>query len=325
MGGRAQKKAAAESALEGAKAKHQACHEARVAAQKAVHEAEKSLKAAEKESNAAEKDSQKIADKKGMLEGVLGTEFASLRDGSSAGAQGKKAMDKVLKVGREYELDSTILQTFPVACKAAADARSEFQKKMFDVLEAGIKENVDKLAQSLAEAEATKGQKQQATTDAKAALDSAKAAESDAVTAEKDANTAEKDAKKELSQADKILYDIWSDMKKVCDAQDDAAGTLKHFKEHIMVTFEQLKEKVPEPEPVEPEVPEAPLDAPMTEAAPVETAPAEPAPADRVASSASLGADRVASSASLGADRVASSGSFGADRVASGASFSSGY
>jgi len=262
---RTKQKQVAEAGLEAAKNKLEASKQGKAAAQQAVHDAQGALRAAEKEAAVVEKETQVHADSKATLSNLLATEFALLKNDTSAGPAGKKAVAKLLALGREYNMDSTLLQTFPMTCKKPAASRSEFETMMFTSLQAGIDRQIDGFTRKLAEAEPIKAQKLAAVGNAKNALDRSEAAltaANDALTA---AHAAHKDAGKEVSKADSDVYAIWNDMRAVCDAQDELANELKNFKEKIVTSFQQLKEKEPVPEPVE-------------EPEPMEEAPAEAAP-----------------------------------------------
>lgn len=277
---RTSKKKEAEAGLDAAKAAEAKAKEAKSAGEKAVHDSKHGLKAAEKELAAAEKDIQTHADQKATLTDLLSNEFALLRDGTSAGAGGKKAVNKLLAIGKEYSLDSTCLQTFPMTCKKPAANRSEFESMMFTTLQGGIDKNIGLLNQKLAEAEPVKAQKVTALANAKDALEKAEAGLVASIEALNLSHTAHKDAVKEVSKADSFLYKIWDDMREVCDAQDELGGELKNHTGNIMSLFGQLKAKEPEPEPVEPmeeeAAPEVPAVAPV--AAPEAVAAAEAAP-----------------------------------------------
>jgi hypothetical protein len=263
------KKQATESALEAATKTTEGCKEAKKAAEKAVHDAEVAEKAAEKELAAQEKEIKVYADKKAVLADSLATQFTLLKEGTSAGAAGKKAVEKLLKFGKECDLDSTLLATFPITCKKPAATRSDFEQVMFTTLETGISGKINELTQKIAGCEAPKAQKTGAVAAAKAALEQAEAALTAAGEALSAAQGAQKEAAKEVSKATTYLQSIWIDMKKVCDAQDEVAGEVKNFKENILTAFEALKNKEPEPEPVD-------------EPEPVEEAPAAEVPAAEV-------------------------------------------
>lgn len=245
----------AEAALEAAKSKLESCKEDKVAAQKAVHDTQFALKAAEKELAAFEKDMQQHAENKATLTDLLASEFAQLMEGTISGAAGQKAVKKIVAVGNKYKLDDTLLQAFPAACKKAAHQRSDFEQMMFTTLQSGVDRRIENLTHKLVEAAPSKAQKLKAVADAKTALEKAEAALATAVEELNASHAAHRCATQEVLGANTFLYQIWSDMKSVCDAQDALADELKNFKESIVTSFEHLKEKelepvpVPEPEP----------------------------------------------------------------------------
>lgn len=267
--GRVAKKKDAEAALEAAKAKLETCKEAKSSAQKAMHDAQQAHKTAKKEAEAADKEVQSYADKKAALSNFLATEFALLRDGSSAGAAGKKAVQKTLQIGKEFSLDATLLQTFPMTCKKPSAERTEFEALMFTSLQSAIDKSIDALTAKIVEVEPVKAQKEAAVASAKEASDQAEAALTKAAEELQAAQEASKESSAEVKKAEKHLYEIWNDMKKACDAQDSLAGEIQNFKGNILTAFEQLKEKEPEAEPV---VEEAAPETLATEAAEVASA-----------------------------------------------------
>jgi len=248
---RVQSKASADAALEAAKNKLEADKSTKKAGEHAVHEAEVALKAAQKDAATADKADAVVAGKKATLDTLVATEYALLRDGTSAGPAGKKALARVLALGKEYGLGPTLLQTFPLTCKKAAADRSEFENMMFTQLQANIDKQLNALAQQLAEAEPVKAQKHEVVANAQNVLANAEAALTAATDQLTAAHAAAKEASKEVNKAQAHCLAIWDDMKDVCDAQDELGNELKNFKESILVAFQQLKEKEPEPEPVE--------------------------------------------------------------------------
>jgi len=248
---RAFAKQAAEACLEAAKAKLEACRDAKNAGHKNVHDAQVALKASEKEAAAVDKDMQTLVDKKAALSDMLATEFTLLREGSSAGAAGKKAVQRLEKLGKEHGLDCALLHSFPISCKKPAAARTDFQNLMFTSLQTAFNRQIDDLTQKLAEAEPAKAQKLSAVAGAKDALAQAEAELTGATENLATAQAAQKESTKEVGKANESMYSIWTDMKTVCDAQDELTNDLKNFTENVLPAFQQLKEKEPEPEPVE--------------------------------------------------------------------------
>lgn len=219
---------------------------------KAVDDAETALKAAQK----AEKDAEKVASKtdstKTSLNTVSTTHFAALIEGTfTKPAEKKKAIQSVVKLGKEHGVGNTLSQAFAMACGTATASRSAFESTTFETvkgkLDAAFQVVSKQLEDDLAALEAKKAE----TAAAKAALSSAQealtAAEAELATAKE----ALKEAKKGFTQAVAFRHKVWTDMKSACDAQDALADALKEFKEVIWPAFEELKEKTPPPPPVE--------------------------------------------------------------------------
>jgi len=263
-------KKAAEAHLEATKTHLEATKGTKKACDHAVQDAADAVKVAQKEDNVADKDLQRVVDKKNNLESSLANEFALLKEGTSAGAQGKKAVDKLLAIGKAFGLDSTLLFSFPIACKKIPVTRSTFESMMFNNLQTLIEHQITAISQQVAEAEPVKAAKDAAVAGAKQHLEAAEGALTAATADLEASHTAHKDANKEVHRADVHVRKIFDDMKDVCDAQDDLAFKLKNMQENIWGAFNALKEKEPEPEPVEPE--------PVVEDVAAEAAPEEAAP-----------------------------------------------
>jgi len=268
---------------------------------KTTHEGDIAIKAAQKEEVAAEKELQKHTGELTIASGALAHEFVMLQTGNSASAEGKKALQKLVGLGNKYGLDHTLLGVLPIAAKKQADARTEFESMSFTNLHSLMTSVINELSQHVAAAEPTKAAKTEAVAQAEAAkaqaVANAEAEKTAAVTSAKEAletaNAAAKaaeeqlstaqegrsEASKELTRADAHLRHIWEDMKRACDAQDEAALDVRNLTEQVLAAFEQLKEKQPEQEPVEePEpmdlaAPETAPEAAVPEAAVPEAAP----------------------------------------------------
>jgi len=256
----------AEAHLAGLKAKVENDKAAKKAAEKAVGEAEDVLKAAKAEHKKAAADLSKVNDKKAHVTNVLATEFALLETGTSNSPGGKKAVQTLVGLGKEYGLDGTLIATLPITCKKEAETRTEFETMLFSNLKGLLEGTINGLAQKVSEAEPEVSSKDAQMTAAQAALagaqDALKAASDELAATQTAISTANKD----LHKADAHRRHIWADMRHACDSADSLAKQVSQLKGEIFDAFNKLKEKEPAPEP------EAP--APEAEAAP-EAAPAE--------------------------------------------------
>lgn len=268
------------------KAGEKGVQEAKKAGDNGVQEAGNAVKAAQAEAKTADKELQRLVDKKSALADALATEFVLLKEGASAGPVAKKAVQKVLALVKGF-VSNTMMQTFPLVCKKPTGSRSEFEASVFNSLQGLMEREIATRTEAVGQFEPTKVAKDAALSDAQMAKDAAiaegkrilEAAEATLKAADEELNatqTSHKDAAKELGKADASLRAIWGDMQEVCDAQDDLANTLKDFKENIWASFNALKEKEPEPEPVVEEAPADEHPVPETETAPAMDAAAAP-------------------------------------------------
>lgn len=256
-GERTNREAAKKQADENAtttKSKLEAAGAAKKVAEKDVSDAEGVAKAAQKEGTVAEHALQKTNTKKESLVNALANELTMLREVTSASSAGKKAVQMLQKLGKDHcGSSSTLLQAFALACKKEASARSEFEMTTFTTLQAQIDKAIGNLAKEIEGQAATAQEKQVAVAAAKDALDKAKAAAEAASQELVAAQNASKEASKGAAKAAARCLAIWDDMKAACQAQDGFTGDLKNFSDNVWPAFEQLKNKEPEPEPVEPE------------------------------------------------------------------------
>jgi len=221
-----------------------------------VHDAQGAVKVAEKEAAKAETELRSINGKKKALDDAALADMQSLRDGGSSTASGAAALKSLTSLGKNYKFDSTLLQSFPLACKKNPADRTDFDNTMFSAFQSSLNEQRDKLAKSIVEQEEEQAKKTAAVEGAKKTLAEAEekltAAGEEAKSAQasvKAAQAAEKDAVASLSS-------IWIEMKEACDAADQLAKDITAFKEVILESFGKCKEKVAEPEEEE-EEPEA--------------------------------------------------------------------
>lgn len=245
--------------------------EAAKAAQAGVAEAAAALKAAKAALATAEHDEkagsaalEELTSKKAHLESVLADAFAPLKEGTKEDV--KPAVSSVSKMGKEFDLDHSLMTSLPSALSKAPADRGSFDTMVVTQVEAEINKKLVEVTGTLAGGEAAKAaaaEKVAAATTAQAAATEkdagCKAALEAAKAAQKEAETASKAASKELK-------DFEPSMKKVTKELESATADLAELTEGPLAAYADLLElsNVLPPEPEEPEPP----------------APAEPAPAE---------------------------------------------
>jgi len=111
-----------------------------------VREAKSALKAAKKDAGSVEKEVQGITEKKAHLTGLLETQLVLIQEGTSATPEGKDAVKSLAKAGKECNLDTTLLSTFPLTAKKEPSTRSDFDTMMLGQLKTGIEKHIAELA-----------------------------------------------------------------------------------------------------------------------------------------------------------------------------------
>jgi len=248
---RAKAKKESEATLEVAKAKLIQDKAAVKNAEKAASDAAEALKAAKKEDADAEKAFQRIAKKQESLSNALANEFELVLNNSSGCSGGKQAVKNLKALGTEFGMDNTLLETLPISCKKAPDARSEFEATVFTSLKGFINSSIAELVKQVDEAEGVKAEKKATVDSASVTLENAQAALKAATETLEATQVANTEGAKAVRKADHHVRAIWEDMRQACDAQDKAAADVQNLKENVLAAFNKLKEKEPEPEPVE--------------------------------------------------------------------------
>lgn len=273
----------AASRLAEAKAALGASQEAKGARQKAVQDAKKDLKAASAAAAAAEAERRGLADKKECLSKALTSDFELLKAGTVP-ALAKKALRTLLPLGKQYDFDPTLMQSFAMAGKKAGpETRTAFEESMFGSFRDAMDRQIDALTNSLAMAEPGLAQKTEAVEKAKVGVTAAEEALAAAEAALAGAQAAQKERAKGLQEATACASSIWAEARKACEATDTEERALTDLKDKLLTKFQELKEKAPEPEPVEQAEPEA---AEQAAPEPAEPAAAEPAAAAAVEATA---------------------------------------
>jgi hypothetical protein len=253
-------KSEAEKSLEGLKATSEEKQAKKTTAHSAEKEAKNALKAAKQFAAKVESEVQDFADKKESLSSMLAKEVALLKEGTCTSPEGKVALKTVTKLSKKFNFDDALLNLLAPTCQKEASARTEFELMSFTSLESSINKEIAALAEKVSETEPRKAETSAAVEAATTALQQAESAVNAADEELKTANAVLKEASKGASKAAEHLGAIWKDMKEACDAQDELAKQLQAFKDNVLAQFQLLKEKAPEPEPVEAE-PEAGAEA----------------------------------------------------------------
>merc|ERR1719291_30502 len=158
--------------------------EATAAAKEAEKKAVEDLKAA-KEALAAAKETQTAGDtelveaegKKTKLETFLAGAFEEMKAGSLDDEKTKEGCAEVLKIGKEYNFDDSLLTSLPSAIQKAPDARGGFDTLCLTQVQELLQKAISDLAATLAAGEPAKAERAGAVTAAEEALAAAETQE----------------------------------------------------------------------------------------------------------------------------------------------------
>lgn len=229
------------------------------AAKEAEAEAAAGLKSAKSACEAA-KDAQQNGDadleaadgKKKRLEAFLGGPFEEMKKGAVDPKQESGA--EILKIGKEYKLDASLLQSLPSAIGKAPAERGSFDELCLTQVEEEFKGHIQTLSATLSEGEPAKAARAVDVASAETALADAEKKKTAAVEAVASAKREEKEAEEALKAAKQAVKDFVPQLKEAGGALDDAKAELEQLKESALGPFEELMawSNVPPPEP-EPE------------------------------------------------------------------------
>mmetsp|Transcript_11188 Transcript_11188/g.30440 ORF Transcript_11188/g.30440 Transcript_11188/m.30440 type:complete len:370 (+) Transcript_11188:64-1173(+) len=244
--------------------------ETTIAARDAEKRAVEGLKAAKKELAAANEarttgDTELVEAeaKKTRLEVFLAGPFEEMKAGSLDDARTKEGCSEVLKIGKEYSFDDSLLTSLPSVIQKAPDARGGFDSLCLAQVQELLQQATSDLAAALAAGELAKAERASAVAASEGALAAAEAQEAAGRRAVLEAKREEAEAGEALRAAKAAAKAFDPELREACDALGGAHAALRRLQDDAVAPFTALLEwsNVPPPEP-EPEVAEEPAAEP---------------------------------------------------------------
>lgn len=257
-----------------AKAKGEALKAAKVAVTEStlVHrEAKAALKAAAGEQKAGDAFLAAADGKKAKLEEAQNTVYNPIKEGTAEKDQIDKGIATLLKLGREFGFDATMLTSLPGALGKAVDARGGFDGMVLSSVEDEMKKHINQCSEELSNGESSTAERAAKVASAQQQLETASTTEAESKTAVeeclsalKEAETSERDALKAVEDFDCDMAQVVSDLQSEKESLDCLrAGAMGVFKELSDRSKNPPQEKVEEMD-VAPDVaPEAAQEAPV--------------------------------------------------------------
>jgi len=238
-----------DAAAEAAAATQTAKKEATAAAKEAEKKAAEDLKAAKAALGAA-KETQMAGDtafleaegKKAKLETFLAGPFEGMTAGSLDAEKTKEACAEVLKIGKEYSFDDSLLTSLPSAIQKAPDARGGFDTLCLTQVKELFEKAIAELAATLAAGEPAKAERASAVAAAEGTLAAAEAQEAASKEALVQAKKEEGEAGDALKAAKKAVKAFQPELKEACDALDYAKAALQELQDDAVAPFAALME-----------------------------------------------------------------------------------
>lgn len=270
-----QSKAGLESTAEAAAADLAAKSTAADSAKTEVGSATAALKAAkaavttaESDQKAFDADLEAIAAKKVHLESSLAETFVPLKEGNKEAVKGSVA--ELVKVGKEFEFDQSLMSSLPSAFSKDPESRGSFDSMVITQVESEIANKIAALAETLKVGEPAKAAAAEKVATTQAELTTATEKDVTCKAESEAAKAAQKEAEGTSKAASKALKDFEPDMKKASKALDAAKDILSELTAGPLKAYAELLELSNAPPPVAEE--EAPAVAMDAEAAPAEQA-----------------------------------------------------
>jgi len=254
--------AAAEAALATQTAKKEATAAAKEAEKKAAEDlktAKAALSAAKERQTTGDAELVEAEGKKTKLETFLAGPFEGMTAGSLDEEKTKEGCSEVLKIGKEYKFDDSLLASLTSAIQKAPDARGSFDTLCLTQVQDVFQKAIAELAATLAAGEPAKAERASAVTAAEEALAGAETQETASKEALDAAKKEEGEAGEALKAAKAAVKAFNPELKEACNALDNAKAALQELHDGAVAPFTELVEwsNVPPPTP-EPEVAEEP-------------------------------------------------------------------
>jgi len=210
-------------------------------------------------------------EKKVKLEAFFTEPFGKMKEGTLESSEVKSASAEILKIGKEYSFDPSLLTSIPSAIAKKPEERGPFDSICLQQVEDELKKKIAEMIEKLTAMEPAKAEKAAELAAAETAMAAAQQKELDSKDALNTAKEEEKASEEALKAAKDAVKDFMPEMSAACDAVDEAKAEKETLTDTALTPFKELVEwsnVVPEPEP------EAPA-----EEAPAAEAPAAEAPA----------------------------------------------
>lgn len=218
---------------------------------KAAVLAHKAAKAALASSRLAQEEGDKSAGeaeaKKEALKAILADAFAPLKGGGLPSAETSQKISALQQIGKEYELEASMLTSLPSSLRKAVADRGTFDAMVLEHVESTLNKKIEELTETIANAEPAKQERAQAVEAAEAALTAAAAEEENSKAAVKEAEVAKKAADETFKAAAKSVKSFGPELKEQADKLDTAKKQLADLQEGALAYFAEL-EVAPSPE-----------------------------------------------------------------------------
>eukprot|EP00413_Alexandrium_margalefii_P032671 CAMPEP_0204556464 /NCGR_PEP_ID=MMETSP0661-20131031/29608_1 /ASSEMBLY_ACC=CAM_ASM_000606 /TAXON_ID=109239 /ORGANISM="Alexandrium margalefi, Strain AMGDE01CS-322" /LENGTH=352 /DNA_ID=CAMNT_0051563573 /DNA_START=48 /DNA_END=1102 /DNA_ORIENTATION=+ len=207
-----------------------------MAAKEALTAAEAALAAGQEALTAAEA-------KKAQLSSMLNDDYVPIKEGTAEPAKVQQGIAAMVRIGKDFSLDKTLLESAPVAAAKAPSDRGSFDGIVLQQLEAEFQKCTASLEDTIATAEPTKKELEAKVAEASAGVERALAAEQESKAAAEAAKAAQKEALAARRAAAKAVQQCGPELKQAAAALEAAKAELAKFREGPLAAYKALLER----------------------------------------------------------------------------------
>lgn len=227
--------------------------------QEAFKVAKSTYAIAESQKQAGDAEFEGAAAQKQKLESGFTSIFTPLKEGAASEGDPKQSIATMIKLGKEFKFDASLLTSLPSALSKAPDARGTFDAMVITQAEEDLQKQISDLSDTLALGEPKKAEREAKVQAAAAMLAAASEKEQSNKAVLKEAQDVKKEAEVVQKAAAKAVHAFAPDMKQVAKGLEAAKSSLKELKEGALAAFKELVERSA----IEPAAPEE--EAPVAE------------------------------------------------------------